>query len=72
MPSTNATDGVSLYLSAMEAGDNFYLEVKIVGITSDGGVNLWVCSEALESKYTNDSVFPPPNPLTICVQGTPW
>ena len=40
MPSTTATDGVSLYLSVMEMVDNFGLEEKIVGITSDGGYNL--------------------------------
>ena len=34
-----------------------------MGITSDGGGNIRVCREALESKYTNDSVFPPPKPL---------
>ena len=41
-----------------------------MGITSDGGENIQVCREALESKYTNDSVSPPPNPLLIYVQGT--
>ena len=34
-----------------------------MGITSDGGGNLWVCMEALDSKYTNESVFSPTNPL---------
>ena len=57
MPSTTATDGGSLYSAVMEVVDNFGLEGKIVGITSDGGGNLWVCREALELKYTNDSVF---------------
>ena len=32
-------------------------------ITSDGDGNIRVCREALESKYTNDPVFPPPKPL---------
>ena len=63
MPSTTDTYGVSLYFSVMEMVDNFGLEAKIVVITSDNGSNLWVCTEALESKYTNDSVSPPPNPL---------
>ena len=63
MPSTTATDGVSQSLSIMEVVETFGLEAKIMGITSDGGGNLWVCREALESKYTNDSVSPPPNPL---------
>ena len=63
MPSTTATDGVSLSLSVMEVVENFGLEAKIVGITSDGSGNLRVCREGLESKYTNDSVFPPPKPL---------
>ena len=63
MPSTNATDGVFLYLSVMEVVDNFDLEAKIAGITSDGGVNLRVCREAPDSKYTNDSVSPPLKPL---------
>ena len=63
MPSTTATDGVSLYLSVMEVVENFGLEAKIVGFTSDGDVNLEVCREELESKYTNESVFSPPNNL---------
>ena len=41
----------------MEVVDNFGLEANIVGITSDGGGNLRVCREALESNYTNDSVL---------------
>ena len=57
MPSNTATDGVYLYSSVMEVVENFGLEAKIVGITSDGGGNIRVCREALESKYTNDSVF---------------
>ena len=63
MPSTTAPDGVSLSLSVMEVVNNFGLEAKIVGITIDGSGNLWVCREAPESKYTNGSVFSPPNPL---------
>ena len=63
MPYTTDTDGVSLYLSVMEVVENFGLEAKIVGINSDGGVNIRVCREALDLKYTNDSVSPPPNPL---------
>ena len=66
MPSTTANDGVSVYLSVMEAVENFGLEAKILGITSDGGGNLQVCREVLESKYTNDSVFPHPSPYS------PW
>ena len=63
MPSTTATDGVSLSLSVIEAVENFGSEEKILGITSDGGGNLRVCRETLESKYTNDSIFSPPKPL---------
>ena len=63
MRSTTDTDGVSLYLSVMEVVDNFGLEANILGITSDCGGNLWVFREALELKYTNESVFPPPKPL---------
>ena len=63
MPYTTATDGVSLYLSIMEVVENFGLEANIVEITSDGGVILWVCREAMESKYTNDYVYPPPKAL---------
>ena len=63
MPSTTATGGASPSLSFMEVVDNFGLEAKIVGITSDGGGNFWVFREALESKYTNDSVFPPTKPI---------
>ena len=36
---------------------------NIVGITSDGGGNLRVCREALESKYTNNYIPPPTKPL---------
>ena len=63
MPSTTATDGVSLSLYVMEVVDEFSLESNIVGITNYGGINLWVCREALDSKYTNEYVFPPPKPL---------
>ena len=50
MLSITATDGISLYLSYMEVVENFGLEANIVLITSDGGGNIWVCREALESK----------------------
>ena len=63
MPSTTATDGVSLSLSVMEVVKNFGLEAKIVEITSDGGGNLCVCRESMESKYTNDSVFFAQSPI---------
>ena len=66
MPSNTATDGASLYLYVMEVVEKFGLEGGIMGITSDGGDNLWVCREALESKYTNDSVFYQPSPYS------PW
>ena len=66
MPFTTTTDGVSLSLSVMGVVDNCGLEAKIVGITSDGGGNLRVCRESLESKYNNDSVFPHPSPYS------PW
>ena len=45
MPSTTGTDGFFLYKSVMEVVEDFGLEAKIVGITSDGGDNLWVCRE---------------------------
>ena len=41
----------------MEVVENFGLEANIMGIKSDGGGNIRVCREELESKYTNDSVF---------------
>ena len=63
MLSTTDTDGVSLSLYVMEMVGNFGLEANIVGITSDGGGNLRVCRDALESKYINDPVYPPPKPL---------
>ena len=66
IPSTTATDVVSLSLSVMEVVDNFGLEANIVGITSDGGGNLRVCMDSLELKYTNDSVFFHPSPYS------PW
>ena len=66
MPSTTAIDGVSLYFYVMEVVDNSNLEAKIVGITSDDGGNLWVCREALKSKYTNDFVFHHSSPYS------PW
>ena len=46
IPSTTATDVVSLSLSVMEVVDNFGLEANIVGITSDGGGNLRVCMDS--------------------------
>ena len=65
MPSTTATDGVSLSKSVVEVIDNFFLEANVVGVPSDGGGNLWVCREALESKYSNDSVFHHLSPSSI-------
>ena len=64
IPSTTNTDGVSLSLSVMDVVENFGLEAKIVGITSDGSGNLWVFREALESNYTNESVFFHPSPYS--------
>ena len=66
MPSTTATDGISLSLSVMELVENFGWEEKIVGITSNVGGNLWVCREELKSKYTNDFVFHHSSPYS------PW
>ena len=63
MPSATAADGVSLYLSVIEMVEYFGLEANILGITSGGGGNIQFCREALESKYTNDSVFYPPKTL---------
>ena len=37
-----------------------------MGITSDGEGNIWVCRDAPESKYTNESVFFHPSPYS------PW
>ena len=48
----------------MEVADKFGLEAKIGGINSDGGGNILVCRESLESKYTNDSVFHQPSPYS--------
>ena len=64
IPSTTYTDGVFLSLSVMEVVEKFILEAKILGINSAGGGNLWVCREALDSKYTNDSVFHHPIPYS--------
>ena len=66
MPSTTATDGIYLSLYVMDVVENFGLETMIVGITSDGGGNIWFCREALELKYTNDSIFYHPRPYS------PW
>ena len=63
MLSTTVTSSASLSKSIAEVVENFGLEAKIVGITSDGGENLQVCREALESKYNKDSVFSPHKPL---------
>ena len=63
MSSATANDGVSVHFSVMELVENSGLKEKIVGITSAGGGNIRVCREALESKYTNDSIFYPPKPL---------
>ena len=57
MLSTTATGGVSLSTYVMGLVENFGLEAKIVGITSDGHDNIWVCRDALELKYRNASVF---------------
>ena len=59
IPYTTANDGVSLSLYIMEVVENFGLGENILGITSDGGGNIRVCREVLDSKYTNDSVTPP-------------
>ena len=64
MPSTTATDGVTLSLSVMEMVEDFGLEAKIVGVTSDGGGIIWFCREAPELKYTNDPVFSHPRPYS--------
>ena len=48
IPNTTANDDISLSLYVMGVVENFGLEEKIVGITSDGGGNLWFCREALE------------------------
>ena len=58
MPSTTDTYGVSLYFYIMVVVENFRLEANIVRIISDGGGNLRVFMQALDSKYTNESVFP--------------
>ena len=52
-----------LYFSVVEVVNNFSLDSNIVGINSNGGGNFWVCREALESKYTNDSVFTTKAPI---------
>ena len=62
MLSTTDTGGVSLSKYVLEVVENFVLEAKIVGVTSDGGSNLWFCREVLDSKYRNDSVFQHPSP----------
>ena len=62
MPSTTAPDGVYLYKYVMEVVENLGLEEKIVAINSDGSGNIWVYREALESKYSNESVFNHPTP----------
>ena len=66
MPPTTATGGVFLSKSIMEMLENFGLKANIVGINSDGGGNILVYREALESKYSNDSVFQHPSP------SSPW
>ena len=66
MPSTTATDGLSLSNSVMDVVEILGLEANIVGITSDGGGNIRLCREALESKYSNDSSFNHPSP------SSPW
>ena len=58
MTSTTTNYGVSLSLSVMKVVDNFVMEANIVGNTSDGGGNLLVCKETLESEYTNESISP--------------
>ena len=62
MPPISTTDGVFLSLLVMGMVENYGFEAKAGGINSDGGGNIWVCRESLESKYTNDSVFHHPSP----------
>ena len=38
---TTDTGGVSLSKYVLEVVENFVLEAKIVGVTSDGGSNIW-------------------------------
>ena len=64
MPSTTDTDGVYLSLSNMEVVEKFSLEENVVEINSDGGGKIRIFREALESKYTNDSVFHHPIPYS--------
>ena len=54
----------------MEVVEKSSLEAHIVGITSDGGGDLWVCMESLESKYTNDSIFTTQAPIDHVVPFT--
>ena len=63
MPYTTGADDFFLSKSVADVVDNFGLEADILGITSDGGGNLRFCREALEFKYSNDSVFHHKDPL---------
>ena len=36
-----------------------------MGITIDFGGNLWVCREALDSKYSNEYIFHLPSPSSL-------
>ena len=63
MPSTTVPDGVSLSLSVMGVMEKLSLAANILRITSYCGVNIWVCREALESKYTNNSFFTTQAPI---------
>ena len=66
MLSTTVTSSASLSKSIAEVVDNFGLEEKIVGITSEGGGNPSVCRESLESKYRNGSIIRHPS------SSSPW
>ena len=61
--STAGTDDVFLSNSSVEVVENFGSEAKIVGITSDNGREFRVCTDALKSKYIDDSVFITQSPL---------
>ena len=47
----------------MEAEENFGLKANIVGIISDGGGNIRVYREALDSIYSNESILTIQEPL---------
>ena len=57
MTITTSTDGESLAVPVRTFINQLILGKKLVGITSDDGINLEICKEILESNFDNPGLF---------------